>query len=117
MSSYREALDRMNRISGVRGSMVVAAADGLVVEEELMVGVPGGAVAALVASLFRRARRSVEAAELGSAAFVQVEGESGFLFAAAPAASADLLLVVIAERWVNVGMVRLEAARTAGALE
>lgn len=117
MSAYAGVLEGMSRISGVRGSMVVAAEDGLLVEADLMVGVPGPAVAALVASLFRRARRSVEAAELGSAAFLQVEGEEGFLFAAAPERMGDLLLVVVAERWVNVGMVRLEAARAAGALE
>lgn len=116
MSSFAGPLERLNRIPGVRGSMVVAAEDGLVVEADLMVGVPGPAVAALVASLFRRARRSVSAAELGSAAFLQVEGEEGYLFAAAPPEMGDLLLVVVAERWVNVGMLRLEAARAAGAL-
>lgn len=116
MSGFAEPLERVNRIPGVRGSMVVAAEDGLVVEADLMIGVPGPAVAALVASLFRRARRSVSAAEFGSAAFVQVEGEAGYLFAAAPPEIGDLLLVVIAERWVNVGLLRLEAARIAGTL-
>jgi predicted regulator of Ras-like GTPase activity (Roadblock/LC7/MglB family) len=117
VSAFGELLDRVNRVSGVRGSMVVAAEDGLIVAEDLMVGVPGPAAAALVASLFRRARRSVEAAEFGSASYLQVEGEDGLLFAAAPPELKDLLLVVIAERWVNVGLVRLEAARVVGELE
>lgn len=117
MSAFAEQLSVINRIPGVRGSMVVAAEDGLVVEADLMIGVPGPAVAALVASLFRRARRSVSAAAFGSASFIQVEGDDGFLFAAAPQEMGDLLLVVVAERWVNVGLVRLEAARAAGALE
>ncbi|HEV2149294.1 MAG TPA: roadblock/LC7 domain-containing protein [Longimicrobiaceae bacterium] len=117
MSAYGEQLGALSRIPGVRGCMVVAAEDGLMVEADLMVGVPGPAVAALVASLFRRARRSVSAASFGSASFIQVEGDEGFLVAAAPAAPADLLVVVVAERWVNVGLVRLEAARAAGALE
>jgi len=116
MSGFSEHLAGINRIPGVRGSMVVAAGDGLVVEADLMIGVPGPAVAALAASLFRRARRSVSAAAFGSASFLQVEGEEGFLFAAAPGADADLLLVVVAERRVNVGLVRLEAARAAAAL-
>ena len=116
MSAYGELLARVNRITGVRGSMVVAAEDGLIVEEDLMVGVPGPAAAALVASLFRRARRSVQAAEFGSAAYLQVEGEEGLLFAAAPPQLGDLLLVVIAERWVNVGLVRLEAQKVVEAL-
>jgi predicted regulator of Ras-like GTPase activity (Roadblock/LC7/MglB family) len=57
VSAFGELLDRVNRISGVRGSMVVSADDGLIVAEDLMVGVPGPAAAALVASLFRRARK------------------------------------------------------------
>lgn len=108
MSAYGDLLARVNRISGVRGSMVVAAEDGLIVEEDLMVGVPGPAAAALVAALFRRARRSVEAASFGSGRYLQVEGENGLLFAAAPPELGDLLLVVVAEGWVNVGLVRLE---------
>jgi hypothetical protein len=45
VSGYAELLDRVNRVTGVRGSMVVAVEDGLVVAEELMMGVPGDAVA------------------------------------------------------------------------
>ena len=116
MSDFGELLERINRIPGVRGSMVVAAEDGLIVEEDLMVGVPGPAAAALVAALFRRARRSVEAASFGTAAYLQVEGESGLLFAAAPPQLGDLLLVVIAEHRVNVGLVRLEAQKVVEAL-
>lgn len=116
MSGFGGLLERVNRITGVRGSMVVAADDGLIVEEDLMVGVPGPAAAALVASLFRRARKSVQAAEFGSAAYLQVEGEDGLLFAAAPPQLRDLLLVVIAEPWVNVGLVRLEAQKVVEAL-
>jgi predicted regulator of Ras-like GTPase activity (Roadblock/LC7/MglB family) len=115
-AAYGELLGRVNRVSGVRGSMVVAVEDGLIVEEDLMVGVPGDAVAALVASIFRRARRSVEAASFGAAAFLQVDGDDGLLFAAAPPQLGDLLLVVVAESWVNVGLVRLEAAKVVEAL-
>jgi predicted regulator of Ras-like GTPase activity (Roadblock/LC7/MglB family) len=116
MSVYSALLDSVNRVRGVRGSMIVAAEDGLVVEEDLMIGLQGPAVAALVASLFRRARKSVQAADFGSASFLQVEADDGLLFAAAPPQLGDLLLVVVAEKWVNVGLVRLEAARVAEAL-
>lgn len=116
MSAYGDLLSRVNRVSGVRGAMIVALEDGLVVEEDLMVGVPGDAAAALVASIFRRARASVRAAEFGAAHFVQVEGDDGLLFAAAPPQLGDLLLVVVAEGWVNVGLVRLEAAKVVEAL-
>ena len=116
MSAYTPLLESVNRVRGVRGSMVVAAEDGLVVESDLMIGIPGPAVAALVASLFRRARKGVQAADFGVASFLQVEAEDGLLFAAAPPQLGDLLLVVVAESWVNVGLVRLEAARVVEAL-
>jgi predicted regulator of Ras-like GTPase activity (Roadblock/LC7/MglB family) len=109
--SFSALLQGVNRVRGVRGSMVVAAEDGLMVESELMFGVPGPAVAALVASLFRRAQRSAAGAGMGEAALLQMEAEEGYLFAAAPPGEGELLLVVIAERWVNVGMVRLALGR------
>lgn len=109
--SFSALLQDLNRVRGVRGSLVVAAEDGLMVESELMFGVPGPALAALVASLFRRAQRSVAGARLGRSSFLQLEADDGYLFAAAPPQGGDLLLVVIAERAVNVGMVRLAAAK------
>lgn len=113
MSDYGESLSRLNRVPGVRGSMIVAAEDGLIVEEDLMTGIPGSAVAALAASLFARATRSVAAAELGGVTWLQLDATGGFMFAAAPPHASDLLLVVVAERTVNVGLVRIEAARIA----
>jgi predicted regulator of Ras-like GTPase activity (Roadblock/LC7/MglB family) len=116
MSTAAELLRRLNRVPGVKGSMLVAVEDGLVVEADLMIGVPGPALAALVASLFNRARRSLSGARLGEPTFLQVEAEGGMLFAAAPERVGELLLVVAAEAWVNVGLVRLEAARVVDAL-
>jgi predicted regulator of Ras-like GTPase activity (Roadblock/LC7/MglB family) len=116
VSAYGELLGHVNRVPGVRGSMIVALEDGLMVAEDLMVGVPGAAVAALVASIFRRAAKSLRGADFGAAQLVQVEAEEGLLFAAAPPQLGDLLLVVVAESWVNVGLVRLEAARVVEAL-
>jgi len=42
-----KALDLITRVRGVRGAMLVSAEDGLVVAEQLMEGIKGGAVAAL----------------------------------------------------------------------
>jgi len=51
------ALDHITRVRGVRGAMLVSAEDGIVVAEQLMEGIKGGAVAALAASLAGRLRR------------------------------------------------------------
>lgn len=111
MSRAEALLRRVNRVAGVRGSLLVAAEDGLVVAADLMIGVPGEALAALVASLFRRSRRSVGAASLGELGYLQVEADEGLIFAAAAPGMDDVLLVVAAEKWVNIGLVRLETAR------
>jgi predicted regulator of Ras-like GTPase activity (Roadblock/LC7/MglB family) len=96
--------------------MVVIAEDGLVVEEDLMFGTPGARVAALVASLAQRVRRSLAGAELGIASFIQIEAERGFLFAVAPPRPCEVLLVVVAEPGVNIGLVRVEGSRAAQGL-
>lgn len=95
--------------------MIVAADDGLVVEEDLMVGVSGGPVAALAASLFRRAQRGLAAAELGQVRFLQLEADEGFLFAAGPEAG-ELLVAMVTDARVNVGMLRLAATAAAESL-
>ena len=54
MSPTDAALDRVTRIPGVRGALLVTGGDGLVVAEQLMDGVDGRAAAALTASLVGR---------------------------------------------------------------
>ena len=54
MNATQTALDRVTRVPGVRGALVVAATDGLVVAEQLMDGVDGQAAAALTGSLVGR---------------------------------------------------------------
>ncbi len=109
----QRALDRLSRVRGVRGSMWVAADDGIPVAQLLMEGVHGKAVAALAASLARKVRGAAAATGSGPVRFVQMEAEGGTLLVA-PAAP-DLLIVALAESRVNVGLVRLEMIRAAEA--
>src|SRR2546425_12613895 len=55
-AAYGPALDLVTRVRGVRGAMLVSGEDGIVVAEQLMEGIKGGAVAALAASLAARLR-------------------------------------------------------------
>ena len=52
------ALERVTRVPGVRGSLLISATDGLVVAERLMDGIDGRAIAALAASLIQRLGRA-----------------------------------------------------------
>lgn len=94
-TKYQQVLDRVTRVRGVRGAMLVAGEDGLIVAESLMEGVRGNAVAALAASLAQRFRQASEASGAGVPDFLHLQGD------------ADL----------NVGLVRLEMLRAAEVLE
>jgi len=100
------ALDRVTRVRGVRGAMLVSADDGLVVAEALMEGIRGNAVAALAASLATRFGRAMAAAGAGGQRFLHVAAERGKLLVMP--APEGLLLVTLADQHVNVGLARLE---------
>jgi predicted regulator of Ras-like GTPase activity (Roadblock/LC7/MglB family) len=105
------ALDRITRVRGVRGAMVVSAEDGLVVADALMEGIRGNAVAALAGSLAARLGRAAVAAGAGQQRFVHLTAEGGTLLLL-PAAD-GLLVVAVTDPEVNVGLARLEMQRAA----
>jgi predicted regulator of Ras-like GTPase activity (Roadblock/LC7/MglB family) len=106
-------LSGLIRHRGVKGCLVVGEADGLIVDSTLQFGVNGATFAALTASLFRKARRAAQAAGFGDATFVQLDAEQGRVCAVG---RNDLVLVVVAEPRVNLGLVRVDMLKAAGAL-
>jgi predicted regulator of Ras-like GTPase activity (Roadblock/LC7/MglB family) len=111
---FQAALDRVTQVRGVRGAMLVASDDGLVVAESLMEGVRGNAVAALAASLAKRFHRASETAACGVPEFLHLQASQGSLLAT-PAPN-GMLVVVVAEADINVGLARLEMLRAGGAV-
>jgi predicted regulator of Ras-like GTPase activity (Roadblock/LC7/MglB family) len=94
--------------------MLVSTEDGLVIAEQLMEGIKGGAVAALAASLAGRLRRAMEAAGTGTSVFWHLQAEQGALLVV-PGNEGAVLVVAVAEPDVNIGLVRLELLRAAEA--
>lgn len=113
-TGYGRALDLVTRVRGVRGAMLVAGGDGLVVAEQLSEGIKGAAVAALAASLAHRLQRAMGAAGVGTSLFWHLQCDEGALLVV-PAAS-GILVVAVAAPDVNVGLVRLELLRAAEAV-
>ena len=111
MTPETMVLDRVTRVPGVRGALLASAGDGLVVAEQLMEGIKGGAVAALAASLMGRLQRAMVAAGLGPSQFWHLQSDQGALLVVP--AGEGLLLVAVTEADVNVGLVRLELLRAA----
>lgn len=111
---FRQVLDTITRVRGVRGAMLVAGDDGLIVAESLMEGVRGNAVAALAASLAKRLAKAAQAAGAGVPVFVHLQARGGTLIAV-PAPD-GILVVAVGDRDVNVGLLRLEMLRAAEAV-
>ena len=107
-SPFAAVLGALVKQRGVLGSMVVSENDGIIIDSYLQLGVRGNVVAALAASLYRKARLSSAAAGFGDAGFLQLEAEEGRVCAIG---RDDLLLVTIAESRANVGLIRVEMLR------
>ncbi|MGH7719728.1 MAG: roadblock/LC7 domain-containing protein [Gemmatimonadaceae bacterium] len=112
-SSYAPLLASIVRQRGVHGALLVGERDGLVVDADLQTGVEGRAVAALAASLFRRARLSSSAAGLGGVTFVRLDAEHGHVCAAG---RGELVLVSLVEAGANLGLVRAAMLKAAQGL-
>jgi predicted regulator of Ras-like GTPase activity (Roadblock/LC7/MglB family) len=106
---FGEALDRITRVGGVLGALLVSAEDGLIVSDALMEGVRGPAVAALAASLARRCGLVAGAADVGVIRFLHLQGTDGIL-TIVPAREGTLL-VSVGSSEMNVGLARLEMLR------
>ena len=113
MTAFTHILDGFSRQRGVRASLVVSAPDGIAIESNLQMGEDGSRVAALAASLYRKARKSATAAGLGTTGFLQLEAEQGRL---CMLGGEEVILVVVTQREANVGLVRVEMLRAAESL-
>jgi predicted regulator of Ras-like GTPase activity (Roadblock/LC7/MglB family) len=110
---YSEAVERLSRVAGVRGALLVDSEAGVPVMAELAEGVSGSAVAALASSLFRRTAQASSSAGFGALATLQLEADDGHVVAVD---AGELIIVVIAARDAQLGLVRLEAHRAAESL-
>ena len=106
MTPFRTVLESLTRQRGVRASLIVSENDGLVVESSVRFGQDGDRVAALAASMYRKARLSARAAQLGAVAFLQLDAERGRICAVG--GRNDLVVVVVADPAANVGLIRVE---------
>ena len=107
--NFEHLLQRVTRIRGVVGAVVLDDVDGLVVAESIMDGVRVNAVAALTASMYGRISQATTAAGQGAPDFVQMRAEKGVLLAMR--ATEGTILAVIGDLDVNVGLVKIELRR------
>lgn len=110
---FEDAVDALSRVPGIRGALIVDAQAGVPVLAELAEGVDGAAVAALASSLFRRSSKGASTADFGALEMLQLEAEDGHVLVAG---AGDLMVVAVADREAQLGLVRLHAHKAAEAL-
>lgn len=108
---FQRVLDHITKVRGVRGALLVAGEDGLVVAESVMEGVRSNAVAALTGMLARRMRRAADAAGVGVPQFVHLQMTRGAI-CTVPAPDGTLV-VALADPEVNVGLLRIALLKAA----
>jgi predicted regulator of Ras-like GTPase activity (Roadblock/LC7/MglB family) len=111
---YQGALASVARQRGILGAMIVDANDDIIIDAAVRHGVKAPTVAALAASIYRKARQSAGAAGLGDTTFLRMEAEQGHIFAAG---RGSLVLIALAESTVNVGLVRLAMLQAVSGLQ
>jgi predicted regulator of Ras-like GTPase activity (Roadblock/LC7/MglB family) len=112
-SPFTPVLNALTRLRGVQASLVVSADDGIAIDSNLQIGQDGNRVAALAASLYRKARKAASAAGFGGTGFMQLEAEQGRICLLG---GDQVVLVVVAQREANVGLIRVEMLRAAESL-
>lgn len=113
MEALTAAVERISRVPGVRGALVVEVDAAVPVLAEVSEGVNATAVAALAASLFRRSAQASGSAQFGELATVVLEAEDGHVVIVN---AGELILAVITEHDAQLGLVRVEARNAARTL-
>jgi predicted regulator of Ras-like GTPase activity (Roadblock/LC7/MglB family) len=113
ITEFTPMLSALCRERGVRAAAAVTADDGTLIDFVLRVGDDGEQVAALAASLYRKAQRSAHAAGMGATSLLHLEAQSGRLFAIG---DGPVLIIAVTESVVNIGAIRVAMRVALGTL-
>ena len=97
-------LSDLNKTSGIKGSMLVGS-DGIIIAADLDTQYEDETVGAMSASIVSSVGKAMERLKGEAPAQIMVEAEQGKLFLANASVG---ILTVIADKEVNIGLVRLE---------
>jgi predicted regulator of Ras-like GTPase activity (Roadblock/LC7/MglB family) len=99
-----QILNELNKTPGITGSMVVGN-DGIVIASDLESGLEGDTVGALAASITTNIQKSLDRLRTSPLSQVTIEADEAKLFFTDAGIG---ILVVTAEKDVNIGLIRLE---------
>jgi len=107
-----QVLEDLNKTSGITGSMVVGN-DGIVIASDMDATYEDETVGALAASITSNIQKSLDRLQQTPLRQVTIEASTGKLFFSDAGIG---VLVVAAERDVNIGLIRLEIKNAIGKL-
>jgi len=96
-------LEEMSNVSGCKGAMLVGR-DGLIILQNMSTGTDAKALGALASTMYRDVEKALSEARLGNPGMTIVEAVDGQVFLVDVG---EGVLVVVADRGVNTGMIRL----------
>ena len=99
-----EVLEQLNKTSGVTGSMVVGN-DGILIAADLEASYEGETVGALAASITSNISKSLDRLDSSPLKQVTIEADAAKLFFTDAGMG---ILVVVTQKEVNIGLIRLE---------
>ena len=109
----QDILDQINRIAGVRGTVILGQ-DGLVVAQDCAGGEDPNTLGAIASSVFGSITKALERLAMGNLKRFIMTGEEGQVVLQ-PVGGAMLLTLV--RKDANMGLVLVELKESAGALE
>ncbi|MGD8237300.1 MAG: roadblock/LC7 domain-containing protein [Armatimonadota bacterium] len=108
----RTILRNLTRVSGVQGTVLVDR-DGMVILSDLEADVEDERVGAMAASIVATVEDSLQKVHRGPLIHLQMDAEEGKILVQE---AGKALLVVLTEKAVNIGLIRLEMKTAAGEL-
>jgi hypothetical protein len=108
----KEVLGELNRIKGVMGSLI-AAPDGMIIASDLAVQTPDEVLGAMAASVGATVAKALDRMQQGKFIQAMMDAANGKIFLADAGIG---YLVVVTDKDVNVGLVRVEMRAAADKL-
>ena len=109
----RTILRNLTRVSGVQGS-VLADRDGMVILSDLEADVDHERVGAMAAAIVATVEDSLDKVGRGPLTHLQMDAEEGKILVQE---AGKALLIVLSEKAVNIGLIRIEMKTAAGRLK
>lgn len=111
---YNGAIEGLSRVPGVTGALVVETTAGVPIAADVAAGVDGAAVAALAAAMYRGAQRAAETGGYEAVRTLQLDASGGHMVVTG---AGDVLVIAVADRDAQLGLIRVETLRAAESLQ